>query len=57
MNINEHASGDINTYRGSEKPPYTRLTLNAIPKVKKPFFCREPTKMDAIRTALYRTVY
>lgn len=44
MNINEHASGDINTHRDSEKPPYTRLTLNVIPKVKKPFFAENLQK-------------
>lgn len=44
MNINEHASGDINTHRVSKKTPYTRLTLNAIPKVKKPFFAENLQK-------------
>ena len=55
MNVNEHASGDINTRGGGEKPPCTGLTPDVLPKVRKPVLAENSHTGVSTKNALSGT--
>lgn len=55
MNVNEHASGDINTHGGGERPPCTGLIPDALPEVQKPVLAENSQTGVSTRNALSGT--
>ncbi|MCD8235836.1 MAG: UpxY family transcription antiterminator [Prevotellaceae bacterium] len=55
MNVNEHTSGDIDTYGGGERPPCIGLTPDALPEVPKPVLAENSQIGVSTRNALSET--
>lgn len=55
MNVIEHASGDINTPGGGERPPSTGLTPDVLPEVQKPVLAENSQTGVSTRNVLSGT--
>lgn len=55
MNVIEHASGDIDTHGGGERPPCTGLTPDVLPEVQKPVLAENSQTGVSTRNVLSGT--
>lgn len=56
MNVKEHTSGNIATHRGSERPPCTGFTLNALSESQKPIWAGNSQTGMSTKNALPHTI-